>query len=932
MKLKRKLTLIALLASVGGVLLTNLFLIYYDQTSERQQLDQELETLANVVAHRSISALLFEDAELGKENLVALDSYEAIVTACLVSSDGGVFSEFNKSRNSKSCSEFLKNSIGLKGNKNRSTPLPFSKTFIWRSVPIVHEQTVLGSVYLVADLRFLNQRVIEFIMVALLVSLIVGVLLFLIISRIQKSVSRPLLNLAEMADYISQNKDFSVRANHLGDNEFSQLASAFNGMLQTIEDKNSETLKASQELQRILQVKSVTEQRLRGIFNAAPDGILTVDYDGKIQSMNGAALQMFSYDEKHIVGKHIDLLIPELDLPVADYFTKKGHSTSECIGLKSSGETLFLELKVSSVELPDNTLFTFILRDVTQANEMAERLRILSRAVEQSPSSVVIADLEGEVEYVNASFEHMTGVDSITYLAGQPDLSSLLPADAMKEIKKVVSKGLEWRGIVKRYREDDSKTPYWESVVVSPIRLNGGQIKHILRIGVDITVQKEQEERLIKQANYDALTGLPNRMLAYDRLQKALVSCRRNGLYLVLMFLDLDRFKYVNDTLGHEAGDQLLIEAANRLEACMREECTVARLGGDEFVIIISDLINPLVAEVLAHRIMQAFEEPFVIEKQSFFISTSIGISIFPDDGEDVKTLLKNADSAMYRAKELGRSNFQFFTEDLNDKANERIEIESKLRQALEADAFRLDYQPILRCSNGDIVAVEALLRWPLENGEECEPQAFIPIAEESELITKIDQWVLRNVCKQLQQWILEGFDPGVVGVNISAKQFRDVNFVADLIELLNEFELSGSFLSFEITEKVLLHENDEIRSHMQALKSLGTRLTIDDFGTGYSALSYLQNYAIDILKMDVSFIHNAVLEQGGVSLCASIVKMAHSLGIKVVAEGVETQEQLKLLDKMGCDYYQGRVYSQPLPSGQLSKLVKRHLLEEESI
>jgi diguanylate cyclase (GGDEF)-like protein len=436
--------------------------------------------------------------------------------------------------------------------------------------------------------------------------------------------------------------------------------------------------------------------------------------------------------------------------------------------------------------------------------------------------------------------------------------------------------------------------------------------------------RKRYQEELEHQANYDALTGLPNRNLLLDRLQQAL-SAQRNIRPIAVAFIDLDHFKNVNDSLGHGAGDKLLTQVAERLQSTLRDGDTVARLGGDEFVLVLKDQIDEEIIFRAMQRIVKKIGEPLTIDSQELNLTCSAGISIYPQDGQDVDTLLRNADTAMYRAKDHGRNNFQFYTPEMNELVSERLALEHSLRRALERNELILYYQPKVDIKTGVIVGAEALLRWQHPEWGLVSPLRFIPIAEETGLIVKIGDWVLRTACDQNRLWQDARLAPIIMSVNLSARQFRQDDFAKTVARILFEASLDPGQLEMELTESVVMHDSEVAIAALQALKSVGTRLSVDDFGTGYSSLSYLHRLPIDTLKIDQSFVHNISLSENpddGI-LARTIISLGHSLHLTVIAEGVETNAQLNFLKTHLCDEVQGFYFSKPVPAKEFAELLQ---------
>lgn len=438
----------------------------------------------------------------------------------------------------------------------------------------------------------------------------------------------------------------------------------------------------------------------------------------------------------------------------------------------------------------------------------------------------------------------------------------------------------------------------------------------------EISERRRAEGQLVYLAYHDSLTNLPNRALLLDRLNQVLTRLPWRKRVAAVLFLDLDHFKHINDTLGHPAGDLLLVAVSERLQACLRDGDTIARLGGDEFAIILADIARAEDVGKVAQKIVDTMSKRFVLKDQELFITASVGISLYPNDGEDAETLLKNADTAMYRAKGQGRNNYQIYSAALNANAFERLAMESSLRQALERKEFLLHYQPQVNLNTGQVIGIEALMRWRHPDLGLVSPTKFIPIAEETGLIIPIGEWVLRTACAQNKAWKDSGLPPIVVSVNMSARQFQQKNLVGMVSQVLRETRLDAKYLELELTESILMQKEEPFLAMLTELSSMGIALSIDDFGTGYSSLSYLNRFPINILKIDQSFVNNITKNPNDAVIVTAIITLAHSLDMKAIAEGVETAEQLEFLRSLHCDGMQGYLFSQPLPADEVTKLL----------
>lgn len=565
--------------------------------------------------------------------------------------------------------------------------------------------------------------------------------------------------------------------------------------------------------------------------------------------------------------------------------------------------------------------------DMIRQERDAAEIRKFSKAIEQSPSSVLICDRKWRVEFANQKFTQLTGYNASSILGKHPgalsenDLENRESRHLWQSIRLQVQRVGVWQGEVNSIRKNGER--FWEQLIVTPIKDSCGDATGYLILGEDISIRKRYEQQLLRQANYDILTGLPNRMLALDRLKLALAQARRENTQVGVMFLDLDNFKHINDTLGHDAGDNLLIEAARRISSCLRGTSTVARLGGDEFLVILPGLTGTDASSQVADRILKTFAPPYILNGQEVFITTSIGIAVFPVDSDNSGTLLQHADAAMYRAKHKGKSAYAHFTPEMTEVSHERLQMESRLRRAMEQKELELYYQPIVHTDSGNLVAVEALLRWNNPTMGMVMPDRFIPLAEETGLIIPIGEWVLEEACKTAVEWKdITGRNIGI-SVNVSPRQFRDPRFPDAVMQALENSGLDAEQLELEITERLILDNSIETAEILRLLDREGIRLSVDDFGTGYSALSYLKSYPFDTLKIDKSFVQDVLKEPEDASLVRAIINMAHSLGLRVIAEGVEDEAQTHFLKAEGCDFSQGYFYSRPLPATEFKEWLK---------
>jgi diguanylate cyclase (GGDEF)-like protein/PAS domain S-box-containing protein len=547
--------------------------------------------------------------------------------------------------------------------------------------------------------------------------------------------------------------------------------------------------------------------------------------------------------------------------------------------------------------------------------------------------AVLCTDISGNITYLNLVAEGMTGwpreeaigkplAEVFRIIDGSTRKTAQDPMEMAVEQNRTV--GLTVNCVL--IRRDGFESAIEDSA--APIHDRAGRVIGAVIVFHDVSAARAMSIQMTHSAQHDVLTNLPNRLLLNDRIAQSIAAGHRWNRPLAVIFLDLDRFKYINDTMGHAIGDELLQSVSKRLLAGVRASDTVSRQGGDEFVILLSEITYPEDAATSASKILLSLNAPFSVRGQSLRISGSIGISVYPEDGEDAETLIKNADMAMYHAKENGRNNFQFFAAEMNLKAVERQSLEGSLRCALEREEFLLHYQPKVNLDTGEITGVEALIRWQQPGRGLVPPSQFVPIAEDCGLIVEIGRWVLREACRQAREWQDAGLPFKRVSINVSAVEFRNKGFVEGVRTILSETGLEAHYLDLELTEGVLMEDAESTAAVLQELKTMGVHLAVDDFGTGYSSLSYLQQFPIDVLKIDQSFVHRITADPEGSSIVSAIIDMAKNLKQRVIAEGIETEEQRAFLRAHHCAEGQGYLFSQPLAAAEFAHLLQMGLAE----
>jgi diguanylate cyclase (GGDEF)-like protein/PAS domain S-box-containing protein len=686
---------------------------------------------------------------------------------------------------------------------------------------------------------------------------------------------------------------------------------------------------------RLAQLKQlVSEERIRTIVENANDGIIAINEFGIVELFSPASEKMFGYKANEVIGKNIKILMPEHIRPHHDgYITNylqdgkgiRGGNSLESYGIRKDKSTFPLEVSVGDAKLSDKCIITGIVRDITNRRKTENRLLLAKKVIENASEAILVTDSKASITDVNPAYEKISGYSRAEVLGKFPSVtkSGRHSASFYEDMWSQIKLNGSWSGEIWDRRKSGEVYPKWLSI--SAIKNSAGDVENYVGLFMDISQQKLTEEKLEKLAFYDPLTQLPNRALFRDRLNLEIQKNRRNGSQSALFFIDLDHFKHVNDTLGHDYGDKLLIQVAQRIASCTRESDTVCRLGGDEFTVILAGLHKIEDAGHIAKSIIDQLHSAFDLDGSEVFIGGSIGIALCPYDGNDFETLTKNADIAMYRAKEAGRGNYKFFTKDMDEKNAIRLTLEGDLRKAVNNQEFTVYYQPKIDAKTGEIHGMEALVRWVHPKKGIISPGDFIPLAEETGLIIPLGEWVLQESCEQVKQWWDTGLPQLRVAVNLSGLQFQAPNIVEKIQAILKQTGLDPKGLELEITESMAMDSVDSAIEKVAKLRDLGVQISIDDFGTGYSSLSHLKKFPLHALKIDQSFVRDLTTDSDDAAIVASILSMAKSMNLRVVAEGVENIEQLNFLKEKGCQEVQGFYFSRPIPAQEFEKLLQKN-------
>jgi diguanylate cyclase (GGDEF)-like protein/PAS domain S-box-containing protein len=669
-----------------------------------------------------------------------------------------------------------------------------------------------------------------------------------------------------------------------------------------------------------------SEEKYRLLFSREQDGIALFDAETtRFLEANEAFMHMTGYAPSEITALHVGDVTAEPQASLQS-IRKVREAGSDRVAARrvrrKDGTEIWTEIDLNSFVWRGRELVSAIVRDISEKKKAEENALLWANVLEDSAEGIVITDADQHILTVNKAFTSVTGYAPEDVIGRRPAIlkSGRHDRGFYHVMWRTIRESGRWQGEIWNRRHNGEVYPEWLSITA--VHNAAGELTHYVGIFTDTSERKATAERIEFLASHDFLTGLPNRSMVNDLARQALATAHRKSKIVALLFLDLDRFKTINDSLGHATGDTLLQRIATTLTKSVREQDTVARIGGDEFLVILADLGHDQDAVLVAEKIMNAVKQEIVIDGHELAVTASVGISIYPNDGEDVAALIRNADAAMYHAKERGRNNYQFFTPDMNARASEALSMAIRLRAALERNEFVLHYQPQVQTTTGRIIGAEALIRWNHRDLGFITAERFIPIAEEHGLIVPIGEWVLKAACAQLRKWLDEGLPAVPVAVNMSAVQFRQPGLAARIRRILDESGVTPNYIELEVTETILMHDAEQTISVLRELDEMGVSLAIDDFGTGYSSLNYLRRFPIRKLKIDQSFVRDITTNPDAAAIAAAIVSMGKSLKLRVIAEGVETAEQLEFLAQRQCDELQGFYIGRPADAEAFSRLL----------
>ncbi|MEI6477419.1 MAG: EAL domain-containing protein [bacterium] len=666
------------------------------------------------------------------------------------------------------------------------------------------------------------------------------------------------------------------------------------------------------------------------------EGVVLIQ-DNEVIYVNEAVERITGYAANEITdfGFILDHVVPEQRESVIARMEHRSNggtpsSFPEVTIVDKSGRRIDLDTSIKASQFGNHVHLIVLIRDVTERKRMEETLRRSEehyRLLIENVKDYAIFTLKknGEIASWNEGAERILGYDEeemvgkhVSVLFSPEGRKKKLPEEQLIKAEK------EGRSAEQSWHQRKDGSLFFASGITTPLFNSRGKLRGYIKVLQDISDQKEREESMEHQALHDSLTDLPNRTLFCDRLDRAIISAKRKKQGLAVIYLDLDKFKSINDTLGHARGDLVLQEVAQRLAQAVRKQDSIARIHGDEFTLLLPEITAAEDCQKIMKKIAKSMRQPFVFDEHQLHVNVSMGAALYPEDGEDVQSLLKNADTALYQAKGMGRNTYQFYTSTMNLQADKNLTLESELRLALDRGEFVLYYQPIIDALTEKVAGVEALVRWNHPHIGLIHPGDFIPLAEENGLIIPLNEWIMKAACRQSVQWQAAGLPPLTMSVNVSVRQFTQKNLVEKISTIVKETGMPPGLLELEVTESFAMHDIKETTSRLLELRAMGVNVAIDDFGTGHSSLNYLKHLPINTLKIDHSFIKGCVTSRQDAEIVKAISAIGHSLGLKVVAEGVETSEQLEYVKTLGCELIQGFLFSEPLPVERLEELVRK--------
>jgi len=955
LSIKTKLTTISVVSIISAMLVMLIVMMSYEFYFLRQNQSVDLSAQSNIIADNSAAALAFIDPVATSDILAALHASPSLERAQIFLRDGTPFAEYSKPD--------VKHSEALQRPTWYGTKYSWTKMTL--SEDIKFKGSSVGQLVLEANFNLLYQHILLYGSIALLAVIVALIFAMLMLRPLIRSITQPILNMNHMMRHISNNIDYSGRMRHISSDEIGELATGFNEMLQQMQLAEIRE-KSQSNIMRML----ANHQPLGEVLHA----IVTSGFFENSEYSNKSAISCFWLlnNEGNQFCRSISQNLPDFYI---DYIKgmKLSNGLTPCATAVATGKPVIIEdiqrhpydsaykaiaseakltacwshpvisstgkvLGVFSVYLhevlsPKDQDTAIIeqyahLASIAIERDRAESELTIAATAFQSQESLLITDANCIILRVNQAFTQSTGytADEVIGESAYMFKSNLHTADFYIDVWDSIHKTGAWQGEIWARRKNGEVYPKW--LTISAVSGKDGEVSHYVGAGIDITQRKAAEEEIRNLAFYDSLTGLPNRRLLIDRLKHALAASARSKMYGAVLFLDLDNFKTLNDTLGHDVGDLLLQQVAKRLSAASREDDTIARIGGDEFVVILENLSDKTIeaaeyAKVICDKYLTILNESYTLSKYECHSSPSIGVTLFNDHQSGIEELLKQADIAMYQAKKAGRNAIRFFDPKMQDAINHMVNLDRELRVAIEQQQFQLYFQVQVDLT-GQPLGAEVLIRWIHPEHGAILPPAFIPLAEDNGLISTIGKWVLDEACAQLKLWELEASTCKLkLSINVSAKQFHQVDFIKQIKTAIQNHAINPAMLKLELTESMLLDNIEDTIKTMNDLKEIGIQFSLDDFGTGYSSLQYLKQLPLTQLKIDKSFVHDIAVDNSDQAIVRTTIVMAQTLNLEVIAEGVETSEQRDMLINNGCKYFQGFLFGQPMPIERFESLIK---------
>lgn len=896
--------------SLGIATLASAAVSYYLYTALSEQVQRQFTTKGQVVtaglAHGIADWMYQSRIDQMRKLLRAAASDPDVVRAFALDAAGVIFADASDENPHRNQLFFYPEWLRLAGRSDEALVVAEGALLHIVQPVILPDGNRIGYAYLAFSLaaanRMIAQNLVDAAQVTLLVLVLCGALAFML----GRSFATPVSQMVEAANAFRTGR-LETRLAFARSDELGQLGKALNDMAAA---------------QQVAQGKVWrTLSLLEATVDSTADGILVVDGEGRVTRTNRRFAEMWRIPQELIdAGEDDALLAFVLDQLVdPDGFLAKVHALYQQPEAESEDILVFKDGRFFDHRSRPQRLGEEIIgqvwcfRDITERKRAEDRLRQAATVFDSTQEGILITDPDSRITAVNRAFSDITGYTEAEVLGATPRILKSGRHD--EAFYQTLWKSLEvsgfWQGEIWNRRKNGELYPQWQTI--NSVRDAAGQVSHYIAVFSDISQIKHAQEKLLHLAHHDSLTGLPNRLLLRARLEHALERAHREGSQVAVLFVDLDRFKHVNDSLGHTLGDALLQKAAQRLKGLVRRADTVARLGGDEFTIVLEALQEAGDASRVAETLIRALADPFPIDGHELATSASIGIALYPRDGGSAENLLANADAAMYRAKEEGGGVYRFYTEQLTARATERVLLESQLRRAIQQDELFLHYQPQVDLASGRVIGIEALVRWQHPQQGTLSPARFIPLAEETGFIIPLGEWVLHRACAQAKTWLEAGAVFGRIAVNVAGRQIQRGDLVETVRRVLDETGLPAERLELEVTESCIMGQAESAIGMLQALRALGVRIAIDDFGTGYCSLTYLKRLPIDKLKMDQGFVRDLPNDENDAAIARAVLALGHSLQLTVIAEGVETRAQRDFLRAEGCEQAQGYLYSRPL-------------------